>query len=40
MEQNNERSQESLDLQAYIKTKAEAEAKIQNEQETLRKSFI
>ena len=40
MEQNNERIQESLDLQTYIKSKAEAEAKIQNEQETLRKSFI
>ena len=40
MEHNNERSQESLELQPYIKSKAEAEAKIQNEQETLRKSFI
>ena len=40
MEQNNERRQESLDLQAYIKSKAVAETKVQNEQETLRKSFI
>ena len=40
MENQNERSKESLDLQEYIKTKAEAETKVQNEQETLRKSFI
>ena len=39
MENSNERSKESLDLQEYIKTKAEAETKVQNEQETLRKSF-
>ena len=40
MEQNNERSQESLDLQAYIKTKAEAETKVQTEQAELKKSFV
>ena len=39
MENQNERSKESLELQEYIKTKAEAETKVQNEQETLRKSF-
>ena len=40
MENSNERSKESLDLQEYIKTKAAAETKVQNEQETLRQSFI
>lgn len=40
MENSNERSKESLDLQDYIKSKAAAETKVQNEQETLRKSFI
>lgn len=40
MEQTNERSKESLDLQDYIKAKAVAETKVQNEQAELKKSFV
>lgn len=39
MENQNERSKESLDLQDYIKAKAVAETKVQNEQAELRKTF-
>lgn len=40
MENQNERSQESLDLQDYIKSKQAEQTKVVTQQAELRKSFI